>query len=78
VINHSKKKRHKKEREIIKSILSNLGGCISVHVEIPNNRSEKKIEVDGNTIIVNISKENLNSLIDDQENTDFILRKHFK
>jgi hypothetical protein len=42
-------------------------------VEIPNNRSEKKIEVDGNTIIVNISKENLNSLIDDQENTDFIL-----
>jgi hypothetical protein len=58
--------------------LSNLGGCIRVHVEIPNNRSEKKIEVDGNTIIVNISKENLNSLIDDQENTDFILRKHFK
>jgi hypothetical protein len=27
---------------------------------------------------VNISKENLNSLIDDQENTDFILQKYFK
>jgi hypothetical protein len=56
--------------------LSNLGGCIRVHVEIPNNRNEKNIEVDGNTIIVNISKENLKSLVDDDKDTAFILRKH--
>jgi hypothetical protein len=63
------------QREIILDVLNNFGGCIRVHVEIPNNRVREKFIIKENCISININSENLNDLVDNQKIVSFLLSK---